>query len=37
MRECLKFYIDGHWVKPVSGVTVEVINLALPRSSGQLV
>ncbi|HLU20477.1 MAG TPA: aldehyde dehydrogenase family protein [Pusillimonas sp.] len=36
MRECLKFYIDGHWVKPVSGVTVEVINPATEQISGSV-
>jgi aldehyde dehydrogenase (NAD+) len=36
MREYLKFYIDGHWVDPVTPKTAELINPATEQVSGRI-
>src|SRR5580658_4655388 len=36
MREYLKFYIDGHWVDPVTPKTLDVINPATEAVAGQI-
>ena len=36
MRECLKFYIDGHWVDPVEYTTTNTVNPATEEISGKI-
>ncbi|MEZ5653584.1 MAG: aldehyde dehydrogenase family protein, partial [Burkholderiaceae bacterium] len=36
MREALKFYIDGQWVDPREGRTLDVINPATEQPIGRI-
>ena len=36
MKECLKFYINGEWVEPVTPKTLDVINPATEEPIGRI-
>ncbi len=36
MRDCLKFYIDGHWVDPLTPQSIDVINPASEAAVGRV-
>jgi aldehyde dehydrogenase (NAD+) len=36
MQDCLKFYIDGNWVDPVTPQSVDVINPASEAAVGRV-